>query len=82
MFRSLPFALMLGVLAVAITICTINRIPGMWQSIAHPTIPTTHGFLRSAELNLTTTASAPRQELPARSAKHCHHGDIAFSPPT
>lgn len=48
-FRSLPFAAILTLLAVAIAICTINRSPGIWQAIAHPTVTTTHGFLRNAE---------------------------------
>lgn len=48
-FRSLPFAAMLTLLSVAIAICTINRAPGIWQAIAHPTVSTTHGFLRNAE---------------------------------
>ena len=48
-FRSLPFAAILTVLAVAISVCTINRAPGIWQAIAHPTVTTTHGFLRNAE---------------------------------
>jgi cytochrome c biogenesis protein len=64
-FKSLPFAVILGVLAVAITICTINRAPGLWQSIARPTIKTTHGFIRNAELSLTTSSSKPRDELAA-----------------
>src|SRR4051812_7327999 len=44
-FRSLPFAAVLTLLSVAIAICTINRAPGIWQAIAHPTVTTTHGFL-------------------------------------
>src|SRR3954462_4261265 len=32
-FRSLPFAFMLGLISVAIMICTLNRAPAMWQSI-------------------------------------------------
>jgi cytochrome c biogenesis protein len=62
-FKSLPFAFLLGVLAVAITICTINRAPGIWQSIARPTVTTTHGFIRNAELSLTTTSSKSRDEF-------------------
>src|SRR5215210_1314281 len=49
-FKSLPFAFVLGLLAVAIAICTINRVPGIWQSIAHPTVQTTHGFIANAEV--------------------------------
>ncbi|MBA2521535.1 MAG: cytochrome c biogenesis protein ResB [Chloroflexia bacterium] len=48
-FHSLPFMGLLTVISVAIAICTINRVPGIWASIAHPTIATTHGFLRNAE---------------------------------
>jgi len=48
-FRSLPFAGILTILAVAIAVCTINRAPGIWQAIAHPSVSTTHGFLRNAE---------------------------------
>jgi cytochrome c biogenesis protein len=62
-FKSLPFAAILGILAIAITICTLNRAPGLWQSIAHPTIKTTHGFIRNAELSLSTTSNKSRDEL-------------------
>ncbi len=64
-FKSLPFAAILGVLAIAITICTLNRAPGLWQSIAHPTIRTTHGFIRNAEVSLATTSAKSRDELAA-----------------
>jgi cytochrome c biogenesis protein len=64
-FKSFPFAFMLGLLAVAITICTINRCPGIWQSIAHPTVTTTHGFIRGAELSLSGTSPDSRQVLSA-----------------
>jgi cytochrome c biogenesis protein len=62
-FKSLPFAAILGILAIAITICTLNRAPGLWQSIAHPSIKTTHGFIRNAELSLSTTSNKSRDEL-------------------
>jgi cytochrome c biogenesis protein len=54
-FKSLPFAFMLGLIAVAIMICTLNRAPAMWQSIAEPTVTTTYGFLNSAEVQLKTS---------------------------
>ncbi len=50
-FRSLPFAGILTILAIAITVCTMNRAPGIWLAIAHPTVTTTHGFLRNAEIS-------------------------------
>jgi cytochrome c biogenesis protein len=60
-FRSLPFIGILTVLTVAITVCTINRAPGIWMAIAHPTVTTTHGFLRNAEVSATYNASAPAE---------------------
>src|ERR671914_116784 len=51
-FRSLPFAGILTILTVAIAVCTINRAPGIWQAIAHPSVTTTHGFLRCAEIDI------------------------------
>ncbi|MFM9105304.1 MAG: cytochrome c biogenesis protein ResB, partial [Chloroflexota bacterium] len=57
-FRSLPFLGLLTLIAVAICICTINRAPGIWASIARPTVATTHGFLRNAERIAAFTAPA------------------------
>jgi cytochrome c biogenesis protein len=62
-YKSVPFAFMLGLLSVAIAICTINRIPGIWQSIAHPTVTTTHGFLASAEIAVRGQADTDRDTL-------------------
>lgn len=47
-FSSLIFSLTLLLLTVAIVVCTINRVPGIWASIAHPTVLTTRQFFRSA----------------------------------
>jgi cytochrome c biogenesis protein len=58
-FRSLPFAGILTLLAVAIAVCTINRAPGIWQAIAHPSVSTTHGFLRNAETSAVFAAQIP-----------------------
>ena len=58
-FRSLPFAGILTLLSVAISVCTINRAPGIWQAIAHPSVSTTHGFLRNAETSAVFTAPMP-----------------------
>jgi cytochrome c biogenesis protein len=65
-FKSLPFAFLLGLLAVAITVCTINRAPGLWQSIAQPTVTTTHGFIRSAEISMETASQSSQRELTAQ----------------
>src|SRR5215216_3615413 len=62
-FRSLPFAAILTLLAVAIAVCTINRAPGIWQAVAHPSVTTTHGFLRNAEISVLFVASMPADAL-------------------
>ena len=48
-FHSLIFTLTLALLTVAITVCTINRVPGIWQAIAQPTVATHRSFFQSAE---------------------------------
>lgn len=48
-FHSLIFSMTLALLTVAITVCTINRVPGIWQALVHPTVATTRQFFRSAE---------------------------------
>src|SRR3712207_9190337 len=58
-FRSLPFAAILTLLAVAISVCTINRAPGIWQAIARPSVATTHGFLRNADTSASFAAPIP-----------------------
>src|ERR671914_2060576 len=62
-FRSLPFAGILTILTVAIAVCTINRAPGIWQAIAHPSVTTTHGFLRNAETSARFAAPVPADAL-------------------
>lgn len=47
-FRSPVFSGTLALLAVAIVVCTANRIPGIWAAIAHPTVTTTRQFFHSA----------------------------------
>lgn len=66
-FRSLPFMAILTLLAVAIAIGgIINRAPGIWASIAHPTVQTTHGFLRNAERTATLETTDSPSDLAAR----------------
>src|SRR5919107_286514 len=62
-FRSLPFAGILTILSVAIAVCTINRAPGIWQAIAQPSVTTTHGFLRNAEVSVLFAAQMPADAL-------------------
>ena len=58
-FHSIPFMLILGILSVAITICTLNRAPGIWRTINEPTISTTRGFIRNAEVSAYATLADP-----------------------
>lgn len=64
-FHSLPFMGLLTIISVAITICTINRVPGIWAAIAHPTVTTTHSFLRNAERAGEATSDRSPAELAA-----------------
>ncbi len=48
-FHSLIFSLTLALLAIGITVCTINRLPGIWRAIARPTVATTRSFFATAE---------------------------------
>jgi cytochrome c biogenesis protein len=62
-FRSPVFALTLAIIAVAIIVCTINRVPGIWATISHPKITTSPGFLRSAETSATFVTTSTVDEL-------------------
>lgn len=62
-FRSPVFALTLAVIAVAIIVCTLNRVPGIWATINHPSVKTTRGFLRSAETSATFQTTRDPDDL-------------------
>lgn len=61
-FHSLPFMFILALLSVAIAICTANRAPGMWKSIVEPTVTTSRGFLKNAEINSSFVVPNQGQE--------------------
>ena len=65
-FHSFPFMFILALLSVAITICTANRAPGMWKTIAEPTVTTTRGFLTTAGINGTFALREPQDEAVGR----------------
>jgi cytochrome c biogenesis protein len=65
-FHSLPFMLILAVLCVAITVCTINRVPGIWKTISNPVVRTTRGFLDHSELSATYALPLPANETVER----------------
>lgn len=63
-FRSWVFGGTLAVLAVAIIICTLNRVPQIWATFAHPRIDTTMGFINGADTAATyELAAAPDDVL-------------------
>lgn len=62
-FGSIIFAATLALLAIAIAICTINRVPGIWQTISEPRIRTSHGYLRSADTSAIFESSATTDDV-------------------
>jgi cytochrome c biogenesis protein len=64
-FHSLPLMLILATLCIAIIVCTINRVPGIWRTIADPNVRTTRGFLESSELVGRYTATTRPSETVA-----------------
>lgn len=58
-FKSIPFMSLLAILTVAITVCTINRAPGIWRTISAPTIITTRGFIRNADVSASAQLVEP-----------------------
>lgn len=59
-YRSPIFAAILALLAVAIAVCTINRVPGIWQTISAPRIRTTYGYINRAD---TAATLSPRLSI-------------------
>ncbi len=62
-FSSAIFAVTLALIAVAIAICTINRAPGIWQTISAPRLRTSPGYIRNAEVNAVYNTALPVDEL-------------------
>lgn len=59
-FHSTVFTLTLALLAIAIVVCTVNRVPGIWAAVQRPTVKTTIGFFDRSELAAElSTATAP-----------------------
>ena len=58
-FHSMAFMLMLGILTIAITVCTINRAPGIWRTINEPTITTSRGFIHNTDVSAYATLPGP-----------------------
>ena len=65
-FQSVPFIGVLTILSIAVAVCTLNRAPGIWQAIAHPTVETTHGFLRNADTSVRFESPSDMETLGAQ----------------
>lgn len=64
-YRSPVFAALLAVMSIAIAVCTINRVPGIWQTISNPKVRTTSGFLSGTDTSATFTTGHTSDELRA-----------------
>lgn len=62
-FHSLIFSLTLALIAIAIIVCTINRVPGIWRAIAQPVIGTTRQFFHAAEPAVVTRSPEPPEAV-------------------
>lgn len=69
-FGSTIFAALLAVIAIAIAVCTINRVPGIWQTISTPRVRTSPGYIERAEVNarFATATDAAALETGLREA--------------
>ncbi|HYJ13267.1 MAG TPA: cytochrome c biogenesis protein ResB [Thermomicrobiales bacterium] len=75
-FRSVIFAATLALIAIAIAVCTINRVPGIWQTISEPRVRTTVGYINRADTsasfstNLSLDAAAAGFETGLRARRY------------
>jgi cytochrome c biogenesis protein len=61
-FRSPLFAGILALLSIAIAVCTINRVPSIWQTISEPRVQTSLGYLKASDTSATfETLSTPAE---------------------
>lgn len=59
-FHSLIFSVTLALLTIAIVVCTLNRTPGIWRSIAHPTVRTSRHFFQNADPSVILNTAETR----------------------
>lgn len=64
-FGSAIFAATLALLAIAIAVCTINRVPGIWQTISEPRIRTSPGYLQAADTSAAFETGSSPQDVAA-----------------
>ena len=58
-FHSLIFSFTLALIAIAIVVCTVNRIPGIWQAIAQPTVTTSRGAFERSDFAASLSSAEP-----------------------
>ncbi|EPH03457.1 hypothetical protein HMPREF1531_01518 [Propionibacterium sp. oral taxon 192 str. F0372] len=58
MFSSIPFLVVMALLAASIVACTVHRLPVLWQAAKHPHTRVTAAFFDRARLRSTFTTSA------------------------
>jgi cytochrome c biogenesis protein len=63
-FHSFVFMMSLAILSVGIFIGgMVNRAPGIWNTIRHPTVRTTHGFLNGTEPSAYVRSAGDSDQL-------------------
>lgn len=61
-FHSKIFSATLALLGIAIVVCTINRVPGIWAAITDPTVRTTVSYFDRSDIAAEmSVSSAPEQ---------------------
>ena len=61
MFASVPFLIVMALLAASIIACTVHRLPVLWQAAQHPHTRVTAAFFDRARLRSTYITSASPQ---------------------
>lgn len=56
MFTSIPFLMVMGLLAASIIACTVHRLPIIWRAARHPRVRVTARFFDRARLRSRFTA--------------------------
>lgn len=62
-YRSALFVALLAVISIAVAVCTVNRVPGIWQVISHPRVTTSNGWLRNADISATFSSKGNVEAL-------------------
>ncbi|WP_127843018.1 cytochrome c biogenesis protein ResB [Actinomyces wuliandei] len=62
MFSSVPFLVVMGLLALSITACTMHRLPVLWRAARHPRTRVTARFFDRARLRARFTAPVSAEQ--------------------